>query len=114
MKGKTTQERYDEICSLSGMSEDVVRRVLSAEKQSIVNSLKRGERATLIGRCVLRPEIKGRLGIGCEVTNYIKVSAEVASSLEASLDGMTDFDIETEDVEDNAEGIRLNQIPALV
>lgn len=55
MGGMTVQERIDDICKKSGMSEDIVRRVLNAEKASVIESLKRGERATIIGRCILRP-----------------------------------------------------------
>lgn len=113
MDGMTTQQRYDEICKLSGMSEAIVRRVLNAEKQSIINSLKRGERSTLIGRCVIRPEIKNKIKTGGELTNYIKLSIEVASSLKSNLDGMEEFE-KSECITEQHSGIRLNQIPSLV
>ncbi|MBO5388684.1 MAG: hypothetical protein J6A59_11190 [Lachnospiraceae bacterium] len=57
MEGMTTQERYNDICKICGLSEDIVRRVLNAERQSVANSLKRGERATLVGRVTIRPEL---------------------------------------------------------
>lgn len=110
MNGMTTQERLDDICAISGLSEDIVRRVQSAERDSIVKSLKRGERATLIGRAVLRPEIKKKLEVGGTFESYIKVNATVASSLEAMLSETTGFECDTEP-EDY--GIRLNQIPSL-
>ena len=50
MVGMTTQDRLNDICEISGLSEDIVRRVFDAERQSIVKSLRKGERATLIGR----------------------------------------------------------------
>lgn len=105
----TTQERYDDICRISGMSEEIVRRVINAEKQSILNSLKRGERATLIGRCVIRPSLKNKIVIGGNLEKYVKLSAEVSSSLESSLDGFKEF--EKANVEEAPiKGIRLNQI----
>ena len=113
MNGMTTQERYDDICKICGMSEDIVRRVLNAEKKSITKSLKLGERATLIGRCVIRPEIKNKLVVGGEITSYIKLAADVAASLEASLTDMSEFDTSGKTTE-NIVGIRLNQIPSLV
>ncbi len=110
MLGMTTQERIDDICTISGLSEDIVRRVMTAEKESVAKSLKKGERANLIGRVVIRPELKKRLVVGGEFENYIKLNASVAASLESMLDGMEEFDaIEQPDMP----GIRLNQIPAL-
>ena len=92
MTGMTTQERINDICALSGLSEDIVRRVMNAEKKSIVKSLRRGERANLIGRVVIRPEIRRRLVVGGEFENYIKLTANVASSLESMLDDLSGFE----------------------
>lgn len=112
MKGMTTQERYDDICRISGMTEEVVRRVLGAEKISIKESLKRGERATLIGRCTIRPEICGKIVIGGKLVNYIKLKSETAQSLNSYFEGLEGFILEEGNEE--IEGIRLNQIPSLV
>lgn len=115
MSGMTAQERYDEICKLSGMSEDVVRRVLAAEKESVINSLKRGERATLMGRCVMRPEIKKRFGVGGSVETYIKVTVDAAPSLKTALEECSEY--EKGGAGDNlgeSKGIKLNQIPHLL
>lgn len=112
MNGMTTQERYNEISSISGMTEEVVRRVLNAEKISILNSLKRGERATLIGRCVIRPEIRNKIVVGGNSEKYIKLSADVALGLENSLAELKEF--EESHLEEEVEGIRVNQIQALI
>ena len=64
MESLTVQQRLKDICSRCGLSEEIVKRVLSAERDSIVESLKHGERATLIGRCVLRPEKRQKLETG--------------------------------------------------
>ena len=42
MKGMNTQERLDDIKRICGFSEDIIRSVLKAERESILNSLKRG------------------------------------------------------------------------
>lgn len=110
MNGMTTSERISDICKLSGLSEDIVRRVLDAEKKSVIKSLKRGERATLIGRVVIRPEMRRRIIVGGKFENYIKLSSSVVSSLEGMLEGITKFEAD-EDASNN--GIRLNQISAL-
>lgn len=111
MRGMTTQDRYDDICKISGLSEDIVRRVLLAEKQSIIESLKHGERATLIGRCVIRPEIRSKIVIGGKLKNYVKLSVAVADSLECELKSIESFE-GNDDVEEDC-GIRLQQIRAL-
>ena len=48
--GMTAQERIEDISKISGFSVEICRRVLNAETESIIKSLKRGERATLSGR----------------------------------------------------------------
>ncbi len=110
MLGMTTQERIDDICNISGLSEEIVRRVMTAEKESIAKSLRKGERANLIGRAVIRPEIKRKLVVGGSFETYIKLNATVAASLESMLDDLSEFEVNTVEEE---QGIRLNQIPAL-
>lgn len=110
MTGMTTQERIEDICRISGLSEEIVRRVIDAERKSVVKSLKKGERANLIGRAVIRPEIRRRLLIGGNFENYVKLNITAAASLENLVDS-----IETEEPNQNEKepGIRLNQIASL-
>lgn len=115
MDGMTVQQRLDDICKRSGMSEDIVRRVLQAEKASIIESLKRGERATLIGRCVIRPDLRQRVQVGGEVESYIKASADVAYALQQELQQYNKF-IQDQHSNDNKlpEGIKMVQIQSLL
>lgn len=110
MVGMTTQERYDDICRISGMSEDIVRRVLNAEKKSIESSLARGERATLIGRCVIKPYIATRIAIGGTLETYIKMSAEPSATLKDSVVDLLEF---KDSILEEVAGVRVNQIEAL-
>lgn len=117
MNGMTTHERYADICKISGMSEDIVRRVLAAEKESICKSLKKGERATLIGRVTIVPEIRSKVGLGGEIKNCIKLRASVSSSLATELEELSQFDSsdDAEDIDLQEEaGIVLHQIPSLI
>ena len=122
MVGMTTQERINDICALSGLSEEIVRRVMDAEKKSIVKSLRKGERANLIGRVVIRPEIRHRLLVGGEFENYIKLSANVASSLESMLDDLNGFENVVADASNDSaieqlnfrDQVRMSQISALI
>lgn len=109
----TTQDRLDDICKLSGLSEDIVRRVFDAERQSIVKSLKKGERATLIGRCVIRPELRSKIDIGGAPKQFIKLYSNVAASLESYLADMSNFEIDTDADEGLPAGILVTQIEAL-
>lgn len=114
MEGMTTQERYNDICKICGLSEDIVRRVLNAERQSVANSLKRGERATLIGRVTIRPEIRYKLGIGGEQIGSIKLKTSVSSALAAEFEAMNNFVSDTSENDSNDRGIVLRQIPSLI
>ena len=115
MNGMNTQERIDDICKISGLSEDIVRRVFDAERKSIVKSLRKGERATLIGRCVIRPSIRTKLEVGGTQKTYIKLSSDVTSSLQSYLTDLTDFEIEDDcDYNSIPEGILVTQIQSLI
>lgn len=112
MVGMTTQQRLDDICEISGLSEEIVRRVQDAECKSIIKTLRKGERSTLIGRCVIRPEIRTKIQIGGEPITFIKLSVSPAASLEAKLSDLPGFEIDDDD--SDMEGIWVSQIPALI
>lgn len=114
MDGMTTQNRLDDICKISGLSEDIVRRVFDAERQSIIKSLKKGERANLIGRCVIRPELRSRIVIGGESKQYIRLYSSVSASLEALLKDLTGFEVEYDESYGVPDGIMAKQISALI
>lgn len=116
IKGLTTQERLEDISERCGLSIEVCRRVLKAESESVVESLKHGERATLIGRVTLRPELKQKITIGGSIENCIKVKADVSAALESGLDGVTEFirDADDEAREMQKNGIRLRQLQSLL
>lgn len=92
MNGMTTQERLTDIVKRSGLSEAVVRRVLDAERESIVSSLRKGERATLIGRCTIRPELRQKLSIGGGVNTFVKIKVDPSNALQAMLSDLHEFD----------------------
>lgn len=113
--GLTVQQRLDDICKRQGMSEEIVRRVLKAERDSAIDSLKRGENATLIGRCVLKPDIRQKVEIGGQVKTYIKVGAEAAYAVKSELAKYEDFETGSQQEEDSLpEGIRVAQIQSLL
>ncbi len=112
MNGMTVQERIDDIVQKSGLSEEIVRRVLIAEKQSVVDSIKRGERATLIGRCVIVPELRSRLSVGNTFKKTLKLNVSIANSLMADLKEVEEFersDIKTSE----PEGVLVMQLSSL-
>lgn len=46
----TLKERINDICDMTGFTEDVVRRIMEAECESLAQTLAKGEKATLLGR----------------------------------------------------------------
>lgn len=135
LRGMNTQERLEDISKRSGLSIDICRRVINAETASVVQSLKNGERAALIGRVILRPELKQKVGLNCKVENIIKIKADVSQTLESTLNSEIEKENKKSDIasEDSVElsnidslddlpklknardkGVRINQISALL
>ena len=98
----TVQQRVDDIAKRSNLSPEIVRSVLNAETESIVESLEQGQRATLIGRVTLRPEIRTRLRVGGTVQKQIKVQLSLASQIEEHLDAMDGFKKDIPDTQTTA------------
>ena len=105
MNGMSIQDRYDDVAAISGLSEDIIRRVYKATGQSVAKSLSRGERATVPGICTLVPEIRSRLNIGGTSTDYIKVKASASSSLASKVEKLESFDKSEKDVNKETEDI---------
>ena len=104
MTGMNIQERYDDISRLSGFSEDVIRRIFKATRQSLAGSLKQGERATLPGICTITPEVRYKIDSGGEtMSSYIKLKASPSSALETELAKIQSFKDETQDNAKRAE-----------
>lgn len=122
MTEMSVQARYNEIVALSGQSEEVVRRVLRAAKQSMAQSLRNGSRATLPGICTMIPEQREKLLIGSIVpVKYIKVKAKVSNAMETELNKTAEVPVEQENsmdklniINDQPSGIRTRQISALI
>ncbi|MEE1072227.1 MAG: hypothetical protein U0L26_07545 [Cellulosilyticum sp.] len=106
MTGMNIQERYDDISRISGLSEDIIRRVYKATRQSLAQSLKRGERATLPGICTFTPEISSRINRAksngeyitkedsAYISRFIKIKVGVSSALESELEKIANFEDE--------------------
>lgn len=88
----TVQQRYDDIVKRSGLSEEILRRAFKATRESLADSLRKGERATLHGICTIVPEKRHRLSLGGEdMTSYIKLKADVSSALNSELNKEATF-----------------------
>lgn len=103
------QERYDDISKISGLSEDILRRAFKATRQSLIKSLKQGERATVPGICTILPDIRQRLNIGGTLSSYIKVKASPSQALAAELEKYSEFEVPEQD-EDTSGDSKLNLV----
>lgn len=100
MIGMNIQDRYVDIANRSGLSEEVVRRVLKASRESLALSIKQGERATLPGICIILPEIKNRINIGgTSMTSYIKLKAKPSAAMESEVEKLSSFSKATDESE---------------
>lgn len=110
--GMTAQERLEDISRISGMSVDVCRRVLNAETESVIKSLKKGERATLIGRATFRPELRQKLGVNQQLINVVKVKTEISSVVENAMLEINKF--EESEIIKNSERTKSSQVTSLL
>jgi bacterial DNA-binding protein len=85
MAEMTMQQRYSDIANKSGLSEDVVKRVLKASRDSLVDTLEEGYKATLPGIVTFEPKIRERYKQEGEKGHYIKVGAKASASLGTDL-----------------------------
>lgn len=89
----TVNERIQDISKRTGLSEEIIRRVLGAETESVIESLQRGERATMINRCSFTPSVKTRLALGgSSVETYIKVTAKPSTMIDNHFKQVKHFD----------------------
>ena len=89
---------------------DAVKIDSDIETESIIKSLKRGERATLSGRVTLRPEMRQKMGLNCQVENVIKVKADVSSVIDNALSDVHEFEAS----EIKQENTKSRQIPSFL
>lgn len=71
----TVKDRVADISKRTGLSEDIVRRVLNEECNSITESLLKGERSTLLGRCTFIPSICNTLDVDPKTKEPIAVKS---------------------------------------
>lgn len=111
----TVAERLADISKRSGFSEKIVRSILDAERESVIDSLKRGERATLIGRCTLTPFRRSRyLNLENRHQVYVKVKAEPSSIIKSELEAVEQFESGEDEQETYSANIAVRQLSSLL
>lgn len=113
-------ERVTDIAQRCNMSEDIVRAVLKAERDSMMDSLKKGEKVTLPGRVIINPIIKRTPCIDSngEVASakYVSATAKPISSVFDELKALSGFEqTDTDFAEDSdlAEQLKKHKIQVL-
>lgn len=114
----TLNERYRDVSERTGLSEEIIRRVLSGFADSGKDSLRHGEAVTVPGLSTLTPELREKTVIenGVMLTRqYIKVKIKPTHSLATEMDMCDRFEEreETEEI-DYGSNIRIGQIAALM
>ena len=116
----TVTERIIDIQKRTGLSENIIRFLLKAETDSVINSLKKGEKATLIGRCTFTPVKKSKLDIGGNLNTCLRVSVKASTKIENILRETEDFennedqDIQLRELSEKESKLLLSQIKDLV
>lgn len=114
MAKMTLQHRYEDIARRCGLSENVVKRVLSAQADSVIDSLKEGESATVPLLCTLKPQMRKGMFVneGMTERNYIKIKATPLDSLRNRMEQVEKYS-DTEDEDEVDDFIRVAQIGSL-
>ena len=100
LKAKTGPERLQDIVARSGLSPDIVRRVLDARAASAMDDLKAGRRVVDFGICSLVPVIGSQVGydgLHNKVTVKCTVSPRILDTLNAIPDYKLDDNVEKQD-----------------
>lgn len=115
----TKIERIADIADRCNLSEETVRAVLKAEHDSMMDSLKHGEKVTLAGRVIVNPIMRHKLGYdstGQLVTiDYCSATAKPLGSVLDELSSMGAFDggAEVEENKDLAKLLKENRIQVM-
>lgn len=114
----TVNERLEDISRLSGFSIEIIRKIQQAELESVLSSLKKGERATIIGRCTIEPCIRSKIKPGVGIVDYVKAKASVSHVISDELEDLRGFEKSDANSESskllNQPGIATIQIQSLV
>lgn len=79
------QERYNDIAKKTGLSENIIRSVFKATRDSVIESLKHGERATIPGICNFTPDLRVGYDFGGDKKYFVKAKIKVSSTFEKEL-----------------------------
>lgn len=100
-----SKSRLDAISAECGLSTDIVRRVLEAQKNVAVDSLLHGEKVIITGLCAIVPMVKSTLTAGVATTE-VKAKAIESASLLAELKNHKAFETREEFDEELEAGVR--------
>ena len=83
----TVSERYADISRRTGLSEDIIRSILSATRDSIADSLRREDRATIPGICTFTSEMRRMMKLNPETqsmesTKFVKIKSKPSEAFE--------------------------------
>ena len=89
----TKLERIRDISKRCGHSEQICMDVLQAETDSAIDSLKKGENVTLMGRCVLSPTERSRyFNLEGVSVPFIHILAKSTGKLKSELEKCREFE----------------------
>jgi hypothetical protein len=107
IKSKTIPERIQDICNRSGLSADIVKRVLSARADSIMDDLMHGMRVVDYGVCSLKPEVTKKIGIG-GMKDYVSVTCSVSPKIIDTLNSIEGYKVD--DTDDDRGSVRVQTL----
>lgn len=111
IKTKTIAERMQDICNRSGLSMEIVQRVMIARADSILDDLKNGLRVVDYGVSSMTPYTTNKLCVG-GMGKYVGVKCEVSPRIIDALNSVENYTIDESD-DDNG-NVRVQTLPAFM
>ena len=103
----TKSERVADIAKRCNLSEDMVNAVLNAERDSMMESLKHGQRVTLAGRVTVDPVIRRKMEYNSNgemvCTPYVAASAKPLGSVLDELAKAKEFNVDESYIDEQNE-----------
>lgn len=97
IKAKNYQDRINDICGRTNLSYDIVKRVLDADADSILDDLKKGYRVVKRGVCSFTPSTYAGFK-GNNVGKLVSVKCDVSPRITNELNSIEDYGVEVEDL----------------
>jgi len=115
MERVTTQEHIKNVAKHCGLTEEIVRSVMNAEKECVINYLKTGRGAILPGRCIITPVLRHKTDQTSTQNPRIKLRVNISKIIESQVKKQETIEkLQAKENKGQSDEVVTGQIPGLV